>query len=138
MIRFLFHAAGIMFAAYLMMPPLFACTCVQWPSAKAATDAVDVVFRGSITARSSGSAVFRVEEVWKGPVHEQFGVEWKYEEGDCSGFRVDDLKVGAELLVFAKRGDDGVYRTNICYPTKQVSEAGAELKELGPGKRRNK
>jgi hypothetical protein len=134
----LYAATAVLFMAGTVLPSAWGCTCVQWPSMKAATDAVDIVFRGTITGRSSGprrDAVFQVEEVWKGPVDERLRVEWKYEEGDCSGFRTDDLKVGAELLVFAKRGQDGAYRTNICYPTKPVSEAGPELKELGPGKR---
>jgi hypothetical protein len=36
-------------------------------------------------------------------------------------FWSDHLRVGAELIVFAKRGQDGVYGTSICYPTKPVS-----------------
>jgi hypothetical protein len=103
---------------------------------KAAQAEVDVVFRGRITRRAIGwrrDAIFRVEQLWKGRVGDEFRMEWKFEQGDCSGFRPEDLKIGSELLVFAKRGRDGVYRTNICYPTKPVSEAAAEIAELGAG-----
>ena len=42
--------------------------------------------------------------------------------------------VGSELLVFAKRGRDGIYRTSICLPTKRIGIAEHEFWDLGPGK----
>jgi hypothetical protein len=44
------------------------------------------------------------------------------------------LKVGNELLVFANKGHDGIYRTSICRPTSFASKAGKVLELLGPGK----
>jgi hypothetical protein len=130
-----YGAAVLSLGCGFTTPSVYACTCAERPSMKAAQYAVDVVFRGTIAGRSAHDAVFQVERVWKGRIGERFRVEWKVEDGDCSGFRYEHLKVGADLLVFAKRGSDGVYRTNICYPTKSVAEAAAEVAELGPGER---
>jgi hypothetical protein len=116
-------------------PPALGCTCIQPPSIEAARDAVDVVFRGTLAKRAGESAVFEVQRVWKGPVSKRFALEWRLENGDCSGFRPDALQIGVDLLVFAKRGKDGIYRTNICYPTKPAAQAREELQALGEGKR---
>jgi hypothetical protein len=133
-----YGAAILVFGCGILIRPLYGCTCVEPASIKAAQDAVDVVFLGTITGRSDGfrrAAVFRVSQVWKGRVSEQFRIEWKIENGDCSGFRKEDLQVGAELLVFAKRGSDGIYRTSICYSTKRAADAAAEIAQLGRGER---
>lgn len=133
-----YGAAIVLVGAGISVSPLHGCTCAEPPAMKAAQDAVDVVFRGTLTGRALSirrDAIFRVEQVWKGRVGDKFRVEWKLEDGDCSGFRSEALKVGTELLVFATRGSDGVYRTNICYPTTPVADAAAELAELGAGER---
>ena len=133
---FIWTGAAILFALGGQPDRAYGCSCVQPESMKQALEGVDIAFRGTITGRASGlrrDAIFRVERVWKGQVSDRVRVEWKVEEGDCNGFHNDHLKVGSDLLVFAKRGTDGIYRTNICYPTKPASEAGSELAELGPG-----
>jgi hypothetical protein len=82
-----------------------------------------------------GTAVFEVTRVWKGDVGQRFDVEWRRGDGgDCNGFWTDQLKIGAELIVFAKRGKDGVFRTNLCSPTGPVSNAATVIKELGAGR----
>lgn len=125
--------SAALLSAVLTPRPAFSCTCVQPPSMDAALDAVDVAFRGTLVKRSGKAAIFRVERVWKGDVGGNFEIEWRVENGDCNGFRREALRIGADLLVFAKRGSGGVYRTNICYPTKPVTEAAEELRALGPG-----
>ena len=95
----------------------------------------DIVFRGKLVAHETGSAVFGVHEYWKGNLKRSVKVEWRLgDRGDCNGFRHNDLKVGNELLVFATKGRDGVYRTNICLPTQLVAKAAKVLHDLGPGK----
>jgi hypothetical protein len=74
----LYTAGFILFSAGIMPGLVYGCTCVQQPWMKAARELVDVIFRGTVTERTSGrrsSAVFRVEQVWKGDVSEQFRVE---------------------------------------------------------------
>jgi hypothetical protein len=117
--------------------PTQACTCVATSSPKIENwrDRVDVVFQGTITSRSMwlwGDAIFRVSRVWKGSVGSQFRIEGRVEHSDCDGFWGDHLKVGTELIVFAKRGSDGIYRTSVCYPTAPVS-AVADVAKLGQG-----
>jgi hypothetical protein len=95
----------------------------------------DLVFRGKIVAHRDGVAVFRVYEYWKGNIKSNAEVEWRRgDRGDCNGFWPDDLKVGNELLVFARKGRFGVYRTDICLATGLASKAQNVLRVLGPGK----
>lgn len=130
-------AGAVVLLAFGFLPGrAYGCSCIQPASMKEALKGVDIAFRGTITGRALGlrrDAIFRVERVWKGQLSDQIRVEWKVENGACDGFHHDHLKVDADLLVFAKRGTDGIYRTNICYPTKPASEAGSELAELGQG-----
>lgn len=95
----------------------------------------DIVFRGEIVAHKGGAAVFKVHERWRGNLGSYVNLEWRRGDlGDCIGFWPDDLKVGNELLVFADKGQDGIYRTSICRPTGVASKAGRNLDLLGPGK----
>jgi|SRR5579863_1815489 len=95
----------------------------------------DLVFRGKIVAHRGGAAVFRVYEYWKGNIKSNAEVQWRRgDRGDCNGFWPNDLKVGNELLVFARKGRFGVYRTDICLPTGLASKAQGMLRLLGPGK----
>jgi hypothetical protein len=119
--------------------PVQACTCIASPTVENWRDHVDVIFQGTITSRSMllwGDAIFRVSRIWKGNVGSQFRVEWRQgDHGDCNGFWSSHLKVGTELLVFAKRGNDGIYRTSICYPTAPVPAALVDIAKLGQSKR---
>lgn len=119
---------------------LAACTCV--PAAPGKQDirfqeqlkSADIVFRGKLIAHRSGMAVFKVHEEWKGNLGKQVEIEWRRgDRGDCSGFWPDDLKIGNELIVFARKGRFRVYRTNICLPTMLASDAQGMLRALGPG-----
>jgi len=95
----------------------------------------DIVFHGKIVAHRDGVAVFRVYEYWKGNIKGTADVQWRRgDRGDCNGFWPRDLKVGNELLVFARKGRDGVYRTDICLPTGLASTRQNILRVLGPGK----
>ncbi len=116
-----------------------ACSCLTMPNPDYGKirDQVDVVFQGRIVGRTFpyGDAIFQVSRVWQGRVGEQFVVQWRRGDGgDCDGFWSDQLKVGAELVVFASR-KDGVYRTNICLPNGFVSKAADEIAALGPGRK---
>jgi hypothetical protein len=118
-----------------------ACTCAppipgeEDRGIRSQIDSSDIVFRGEIVAHKDGAAVFRVHEQWKGNLRSYVRVEWRRGDlGDCIGFWPDDLKVGNELIVFADKGRDGIYRTSICRPTGFASKAGRVLDVLGPGK----
>jgi hypothetical protein len=126
-------------ALALTTPAIQACSCLTMPNPDYVKirDQVEVVFQGRIVGRSFpyGDAVFQVSRVWQGPVGEQFVVQWRRgDSGDCNGFWSNQLKVGAELIVFASRRG-GVYRTDICLPTKLVSDAADEIAALGPGRK---
>lgn len=113
---------------------VMACSCLK-PTAAEAMQSVDIVFRGELIEHRGGAAVFRVDEQWKGNLGGRVEVQWREgNHGDCNGFWPDQLKIGNKLLVFAGKDSHGIYRTNICLPTKPIADAAVELKELGPGK----
>jgi len=118
-----------------------ACTCASLVpgqedlKTQADLRASDIVFRGELIAHRPGMAIFRVREEWKGNLGNKVTLEWRRgDRGDCNGFWPGDLKVGNDLLVFARKGQDGVYRTSICLPTMLASTAQRLLRELGPGR----
>lgn len=113
------------------------CDCAH-VSVKQAKKWADVVFRGSITDISGGKVVFRVERVWKGNIGRTFEMPELREEAACIGFWPSQLKVGNDLLVYAKwqpfGSRDGAYFTNICTRTRLSSGAGEDFRKLGRGK----
>ncbi len=115
-----------------------ACLC-ETPSIKEAARTVDIVFRGELVEHKGNAAVFRVDEQWKGNLASYVEVEWRDgSQGDCNGFWPKFLKVGNKLLVFARRGGDGIYRTRICLPVKFLASAEGDPGELGPAEPRRK
>ena len=109
---------------------LSACSCT--PSVEDSYGDADYVFLGRLRGRTWwiwGDAEFSVAKVWKRPADERIvpgerlNVEWRRGGGDCNGFWPEDLLVGRDLVVFAKRGADGQLRTSICYPTRLASKA---------------
>jgi hypothetical protein len=134
----------------------FACGCVE-STVQAKTEHADVIFRGTIVALREGKpggdvltglvrdtkkvAVFRVSRVWKGKVGETFEMPAVEETSACTGFWPPYLKVGSDLLVYARRiGSE--YYTGICGAHKLVSDpsnkAAKDLGELGPGREPDK
>jgi len=110
-----------------------ACSCAP-SSVQERMRLSEIVFRGELVAHRSGSAVFHVREYWKGNLENSVELEWRRgDRGDCNGFWPEDLKVGNDLLVFATRSRDGIYRTSICLPTTPFVSANKILQELGPG-----
>ena len=94
---------------------------------------VHVAFRGELIEHTAQFAIFRVDEQWKGDLGTTIRFAWQEERGDCWGFWPQLLKVGNKLLVFGTRDSCGYYQTNICLPTKLLSEAKEDLKQPGPG-----
>jgi hypothetical protein len=118
-----------------------ACSCILAPpdqkdaSFQRVLKTSDLVFRGKIVEHRDGAAVFRVYEYWKGNTKSNAEVQWRRgDRGDCNGFWPNDLKVGNELLVFARKDSSGIYRTSICLPTGLASKSQEILRALGPGK----
>jgi len=128
-----------------------ACGCIE-PSVQAKKEHAEVIFRGTIIALRDAKAeahippgwfldtkkvaVFRVSRVWKGDVGETFEMPAVEETTACLGFWPDYLKVGADLLVYARRiGSE--YYTGICGSHKPATNANnkdaKDLEVLGPG-----
>ena len=121
-------------ALVLASVPAGACKCGPI-STKQAFQHADVAFRGELIEHRRGAAVFRVDEVWKGGLRTTVEFEWRDgSHGDCDGFWPQLLKVGNKLLVFGTGDSQGYYRTSICLPTKFLTDADEDLKELGPGR----
>ena len=129
----------------------YACDCVE-PSVQAKKDYADVIFRGTIVALRDAKAatdfpsgwvrdtkkvaVFRVTRVWKGDVGETFEMPAVEEVAACMGFWPPYLKVGSDLLVYARRiGSE--YYTGICGSHKLARESSEkdakDFEVLGPG-----
>ncbi|HSY58502.1 MAG TPA: hypothetical protein VK795_03025 [Terriglobales bacterium] len=111
-----------------------ACTCSPTSTSQMSFDQSDIVFQGELIDHKGNLAIFRVHDYWKGNLESLVAVEWRRgDRGDCDGFWLRDLKVGKDLLVFAKLGRDGVYRTSICLPTGPAADSRRIIQELGPG-----
>jgi hypothetical protein len=129
----------------------YACRCMD-PGVEVKKENADVIFRGRIielrdskgaTDLSPGRvrdtkkvAVFRVSRVWKGDVTETFEMPAVEETAACTGFWPTYLKVGSDLLVYARRiGSE--YYTSICGSHKLVNDArdqaAKDFNVLGPG-----
>jgi len=110
-----------------------ACTCLR-PNTKESLKYADIAFRGELVEHRGNRAVFRVDEWWKGNLGSSVEFEWRDgSHGDCDGFWPKLLQVGSKMLVFGARNNRGYYSANICLPQKLVSDAEADLKELGAG-----
>ena len=91
----------LLFFGLLSSPVSQACTCVP-ANVQKDIERATVVFRGKLVAHSWGSAVFEVEEQFKGAATKKMKIEWRRgDRGNCNGFWPDDLVVGNELVVFA-------------------------------------
>jgi hypothetical protein len=81
-------------------------------------------------------AVFRVSRVWKGEVGETFEMPAVEETSACTGFWPKYLKVGSDLLVYARRFGSQYY-TSICGSHKLARDANnkdaKDFEVLGPG-----
>lgn len=110
-----------------------ACSCLP-ASTQQQFENADIVFRGKLVKHNGNLAIFHVDDYWKGKLGGHVAVEWRRgDRGDCDGFWPRDLKVGADLLVFARLGRDGVYRSRICLPTGPATDSQKIIQELGPG-----
>jgi len=117
-----------------------ACSCAI-STTRVAKDEAGVVFRGTITAlRDAGKsdpkkiAIFRVSRVWKGEVGQTFEMPAVEETSMCVGFWPSLLKVGNDLLVYAKQWPRSAeYYTTICTRTRLVKDAKEDFDDLGPG-----
>ena len=115
----------------------YACECSSPPLQEAQYRA-DLIFRGKIVrfrATATGPlAVFAVERIWKGDIAGTFEMPAIKETTGCTGFWPDWLKVGNDLIVFARKITyTGAYVTDICSRTTFASRS-RDLMELEPGR----
>jgi hypothetical protein len=137
--------AALMFVAVVCC---YACDCRE-PSVEAKRDHAELIFRGRIVELRDSSksepvspgfgrdtkntVVFKVSRVWKGSVSQTFEMPGIEETSDCIGFWPSFLKVGADLLVYARRFGGPDYLTSICGNHKPAKNAGKDFKTLGAG-----
>ncbi len=127
--RFLLVAA-VCASAYLALPgQTHACSCVERESVAEALANSDKVFAGrviSITDMPSYrlAVQFEATTIWKGPVSRLISVEEPPTNNSCHY----GLRAGAEYLVYSRDG-----QVHYCTRTKVLSEAQADLDELGQG-----
>jgi len=105
-------------------------------SVKDAVKRAQIVFRGTVTDISDSEITFRVDRVWKGPVPTKFSMP-KIIGGETHclpGFYKGQVKLGAELLVYARREPyvSGYIPTpgSRAVPVEYATE---DLKKLGSG-----
>ncbi|MFK8000116.1 MAG: hypothetical protein AB8H86_10985 [Polyangiales bacterium] len=121
-------AAGLAIIASILglSSDVFACDCTA-PSLERAREQSDVIFEGRIQELSSEGATFRITQQWKG-VGDVEELEIDTGPGTCRF----DFQDGEIYLVFA-RLDGERLQTSICERTALLSDAEADLMELGPG-----
>lgn len=122
---------------WVAVPPerSFACSCAEFTTLEA-KDFADEVFRGTVTDIKQpwmpnsmlARVTMQVDEVWKGKAEQVVLVYSSLFDASCGVA----FEVGKTFLVFAKYSD-GVLKTSMCSRTEEVSYAGQELRDLGPG-----
>ena len=135
------------FAVMLALTPSSFPRCVVGGSAKGAAKDAVAVFSGKAFAqefikRSEGSGEiiafrFEVDRVWKGKVPKEvllYTHRVKAPNGLVSFLDEDFVpKEGERYLVFAYRGEGGTLTTQTCSRSKTLTEAEADIRELGIG-----
>jgi hypothetical protein len=115
------------------------CCELEVLSVKRAVKAAEIVFRGSIVEVRDAEILFRVDRVWKGRVPPVFSMPKLVWIGSpcLPGFSRDNVRPGAELLVYARHLKDwGVegYVTAAGSRTRLVQNATEDLSRLGRGR----
>lgn len=139
-------ALAILVAAMTTPADLQACQCGKKPSTREATATSDVVFAGTVTSlrpllarvsespavdrRPNQDVEFKVLRAWQGIGSSDFKI--KLAQNSCTF----SFTSGQTYLVFARREnpESPEFFVSICTPTKLLSTAQADLKELGPSK----
>jgi len=114
------------------------CTVVPYPVKQAAKRA-DLVFRGSIEQIREAEIVFRVHRVWKGQVSQTIALpKIVWTSTPCMiGFYSAHVRVGAELLVYARRMPELNVAGYVPEPgsrTALIRDADDDLNKLGKGR----
>lgn len=122
---------------WVAVPPerSFACSCAEFTTLEA-KDHADEVFRGTVTDIKQpwmpnsmlARVTMQVDEVWKGEAEQVVLVYSSLFDASCGV----EFEVGKTFLVFANYSD-GVLKTSMCSRTEEVTYAGQELRDLGPG-----
>lgn len=103
-----------------------ACDC-EAPTLERSLEDSDVIFEGQVQTLTETGATFRITQQWKG-VGDVEELEIATGPGTCAlSFNEGEL-----YLVFARQEGDRL-RTNVCDRTALMSNAEADLIELGPG-----
>jgi hypothetical protein len=104
---------------------------------KGAVKQAEIVFRGTISEIRDSEIVFRVEGVWKGKVPPVFAMRKIVSTAPCiPGFFDNHIRVGAELLVYARRSPQvsGTgYVAQVGSRTGLLQDAAEDLRRLGRG-----
>ena len=131
------------FVVNLSATSSYACSCIQPGTAVEEMEKSDFVFSGKVldiqdqnaNAYSQSSAdlleaQFKVSNTWKGVNETEVLVHTERESASCGfNFIIDE-----EYLVFGNE-NDGKIRVSLCSKTAVLSDAAAELKELGEGQK---
>ena len=128
------HCCILCIAVLIVPISASACSCLR-PTVKEGLKYADIAFRGELIEQRGALAVFRVDEIWKGHLKHHVSFQWRIgSHGDCDGFWPKLLKEGNNVLLFGIWDERGFYKADICLPQKLVSDADADLQELGQGK----
>lgn len=118
----------------------FACSCIMSGTPTEELAKSTAVFSARVTdinvptrfvSFSSADPVkvtFQVDDVWKGPIQET-QVATTARSGASCGYEFEE---GKEYIVYAQ-GDESDLKVSLCSRTRPLSQASADLEELGPG-----
>ncbi|MDN7243057.1 hypothetical protein QWY14_14735 [Planococcus sp. N028] len=134
---------AVIFAGVFSFPTApKACSCAQSPGVEDEVSRSKAVFAGTVLnvqekrpffGAPSKSALFEVEEIWKGVEQSQIIVRTGSGDGDCGS----EFQEGAAYLVYA--GEPSLYsgfhefETVICSRTSELGSAQEDLAVLGAG-----
>ena len=116
---------------FLASTPVYACSCAERPPPEEAKSRAFAVFRGTVVgskapahprAQYTPRFKLRVDEVWKGSVHETMYVYTHMSQSSC-GYR---LILGWEYIIYAY-GDENRLEAHVCTRTRGISSAQEDL-----------
>ena len=118
----------------------YACSCMGVFSTERYLSSSEAVFSGEVVEVEEGPTLtdygssfrvtLRASEVWKGPQRETLEVS-TLRDGMSCGY---PFKEGEEYLVYAYTGKQGL-EVDLCNGTQRLTEAEADLRVLGAGKK---
>lgn len=111
-----------------------ACSCMMPPPPKVALTDADAVFEARAYSLSTDDRRaryrFEVDRVWKGAIEKRVEIATALNSAACGR----SYKIGAQYVIYARRGPSGDWTDGLCSRTRTSTTAAEDLDVLGEGR----